>query len=404
MPNEPFAWATEAGLGTREKMSLLRKQYRSQTLSLAAADLAGLKSIYASLGCWSALAIRSVSSALWIARQAIDGVPSAVLSGAQTEKFDSGRGHSDRATAGGQLNGTSQWQTDFTTLPFVILGLGRLGLHEFDLGSDADLVFVVASSDAGRNGAASTDTDLWARLAEKTIEVLSSYTRDGSLFPVDTRLRPRGQEGELVITEQALLTYLRESAQAWEGLTYLKAFPVGGNAELGMRVVERLSREVLERFATEPGLEGELQQMRRRMERELAVTPSNPKTAPGGYYDLDFTVGYLRLRHRIETPPGSNSAEQIHALRTAGVINADDARILNEGAVFLRSVDHAIRLATGKPAQGLPEHVGHAEFVENLLRKWGLLAESDAGQSLAKRLRQVQQDVRYVYRRLIGSE
>ena len=80
---------------------------------------------------------------------------------------------------------------------------------------------------------------------------------------------------------------------------------------------------------------------------------------------------------------------------------------MSEGAAFLRAVDHAIRLVTGKPAQGLPEHVGEAECVESLVRKWGLLGQPGAAgreESLARRLREVQQQVRYVYRRLVGSE
>ena len=92
-------------------------------------------------------------------------------------------------------------------VPFVILAMGRLGLSEFDLASDADLIFV-AGSEAKRE-----DLEYWTHLAEKTIEVLSSYTRDGTIFPVDTRLRPRGQEGELVVTLEGLLSYIAEDAQ-----------------------------------------------------------------------------------------------------------------------------------------------------------------------------------------------
>ena len=92
--------------------------------------------------------------------------------------------------------------------------MGRLGLSEFDLASDADLVFV-AGSEATRE-----DLVRLTHLAEKTIEVLSSYTRDGTLFPVDTRLRPRGQEGELVVTLEEILNYIAKDAKAWELLTY----------------------------------------------------------------------------------------------------------------------------------------------------------------------------------------
>jgi hypothetical protein len=64
-------------------------------------------------------------------------------------------------------------------------------------------------------------------------------------------------------------------------------------------------------------------------------------------------------------------------------------------------VDHAVRLVTGKAADGLPEHVGHAEAVENLARRWGLL---EGGESLAERLRETQQQVRSIYRRVVGGE
>jgi hypothetical protein len=60
-----------------------------------------------------------------------------------------------------------------------------------------------------------------------------------------------------------------------------------------------------------------------------------------------------------------------------------------------------MRLVTGRAADGLPEHVGHAEAVENLARHWGLIRE---GESLAQRLRETQQQVRHLYRRLLAAE
>jgi glutamine synthetase adenylyltransferase len=133
----------------------------------------------------------------------------------------------------------------------------------------------------------------------------------------------------------------------------------------------------------------------------VLVPPSNTKTAPGGYYDIDFAVSHLRLRHRVTLAAGANMAQQIAALRSACLLSEEDAHGLTEGAGFLRSVDHAIRLVTGRAADGLPEHVGHAEAVENLARHWGLIRE---GESLAQRLRETQQQVRSIYRRVVGGE
>jgi glutamate-ammonia-ligase adenylyltransferase len=273
--------------------------------------------------------------------------------------------------------------------------MGRLGLSEFDLASDADLVFV-AEPDAKRD-----DLEHWTRWAGKTIEVLSSYTRDGTVFPVDTRLRPHGQEGELVVTLEELTSYIAEHAQAWELLTYLKAHPLAGNPRLAQLVVTRLRAAIFDRLSTYEDFEGELHQMRRRLEREVPVPSSNVKTSPGGYYDVDFAVSYTRLRRRVDAMPGANMAEQIAGLRAAQAISSEDAATLSEGAGFLRSVDHILRLVAGKPPNGLPENDAHLETAESVARTWNLIPE---GQSLAVQLQDTQQRLRYVYRRLVGSE
>ena len=357
----PFSWATETGVGTDEKMALLRRHFRRRALEQGAADLRGMDSIFSSLGHWSALASRSIASAF-----AITSIDEGNAWDALMRRFEG-------------------------NLPFAILGLGRLGLGEFDLASDADLIFVVSPE--------INHDDLFgcARLAEHMIDTLASYTRDGMVFAVDTRLRPRGAEGELVVTSDGLANYIIEGAQVWEALTYLKLCPVGGDSRLGEEVTTRVTRAVLERFGAYPDLLGELHAMRRRLEKELLVPPSNTKTAPGGYYDVDFAVSALRLRNRLAIPPGTNTAGRIEALRSAGLMADEDAIILREGAGFLRSVDHAVRLVRGKAASGLPEHVGHAAAIEDLARRWGLTRD---GESLATRLRETQQQVRAAYLRL----
>jgi len=58
-------------------------------------------------------------------------------------------------------------------VPFVILGMGRLGLSEFDLASDATWFFgrIRVKPETWKTGRT------WRR---KRLTVLSSYTRDGT--------------------------------------------------------------------------------------------------------------------------------------------------------------------------------------------------------------------------------
>lgn len=368
----PFGWMLDSGMTLRDQMAMLRRHYRSRRIALGGRDCAGMDSVFAALKSWSSLAARSVATAAEAALQAL-------------------------GKASG-LNVPEPFPSCANAMSFAILSLGRLGTWEFDLGSDADLIFVVPT------GTSATDIEFYTRLGERLIEVLSSYTRDGALFAVDTRLRPRGQEGELVVTEGTLVRYIYEAAQVWEGITYLKAYPLAGNQRFGNAVAGSLTKAIFDRFADDPKLESDLHKMRRRLERELASSPSDLKTAPGSYYDVDYGLAYLRLRRRLPLSPGANTPQLVAAARNAGAISEEDARTLEEGACFLRSADHAVRIATGKASGGLPEHTGHASQVEEFARRWGLLGKAHAEQSLADRLREVQQEVRYVYRRLVQSE
>jgi len=49
----------------------------------------------------------------------------------------------------------------------MVIALGRLGMREFDLGSDADLVFVIPDADAGEHA-------FWTGVAERMIQTVSS--------------------------------------------------------------------------------------------------------------------------------------------------------------------------------------------------------------------------------------
>ncbi len=369
LEDSEFDWMLSPEMGLREQMALLRRHYRVLKLELGARDSASALSVFDSLKSWSGLAARSIRTATRIAMRAVSGPDVNAL-----------RSPSARE------------------LPFAVLGLGRLGMREFDLGSDADLIFVTPSGTNPR------EIEIWVRVAEKLIEVLSSYTSDGVLFAVDTRLRPQGQEGELVVTEEALLHYVDSSAKTWEGFTYLKVLPIAGNLKLGCDVSAKLVSRVFDRFGADPNLESELRQMRRRLEREISASTTGLKTAPGGYYDVDYALAYLRLRHRVRGAMGASTPELIGAIRAAGALSETDASALEQGAKFLRSIDHAVRIVTGKAAEGIPEHVGHAALVEDLARRWGMLRDDEKGEALSRRLREVQQEVRYVYRRLVHSE
>src|SRR5262249_14680325 len=120
----------------------------------------------------------------------------------------------------------------------AVLSLGGVGSREFDICLDADLLFVCEDA---------TSIAL-APSGEGNVPSLASYTQDGTLFPVDLRLRPRGTEGELLVSVSGLESYFGREAQAWEALMYTKLRYIAGDRQLGERALAA-TRILYSRFA-----------------------------------------------------------------------------------------------------------------------------------------------------------
>jgi glutamate-ammonia-ligase adenylyltransferase len=280
--------------------------------------------------------------------------------------------------------------------PFAVIALGRLGTREMDIGSDADVIFVADDR------LSAEERELWRRLAERFVHVVSSHTREGLLFPVDTRLRPRGAEGEMVQTTAYLRDYFRTEAQGWEAATYLKARPVAGNLEFGARVISVVHSELAERFRKRPQGPGELARQlihtRERLEKEGTGPRAKGefKKLSGGYYDVEYLVAYLMLGRSTGIHEPAHILRQIAALEATEALDRNEARTLRGAALLYRSLDHAVRLITGHPAKGLPEPA-LAERVATLLHQWGIPIEGTLENAVAR----ARQQTRALYDKIV---
>ena len=279
---------------------------------------------------------------------------------------------------------------------FTVIALGRLGIAEFDLASDADLMFVRDST---------LDAGAAARVAEKVLEILSAYTREGMLFAVDSRLRPCGGEGELVCTAEYAEEYFACKAQSWEALSYTKMRYVAGSPELGRRVIESMW-ERTRRFAGEPGFAQEVREMRSRLARSEGGD-QNLKTGAGAFYDIDFLVSYLLVKAGVQdswregfSRSAGNTPQRLHALASAGLIMNDDHNTLRREAELLRTVEHAIRLVTGRPLQWLSVNDRGYEAVTRLTQR---ILGLEFPQGLNQHLTGAFATVREVFDRLVPA-
>ncbi|MFL6214907.1 MAG: hypothetical protein ACJ74J_13565 [Blastocatellia bacterium] len=279
------------------------------------------------------------------------------------------------------------------TLPFAILGLGRLGHAGMDYGSDLDLLVVfddVAAwppASLAASGALKKDElphEFYARFTSELVRALSSITREGILYRVDLRLRPEGKNGPLAQGLNALVAYLTNRASAWEHSAYLKAREVAGDPAFGARARRAISEACFEAAARNAHLKDELAGMRERIRTEKAGGAQvNVKWGQGGMTDVYFITRYLQLSRRIYYPPDEGTAALIGHLGERAALDAESVRDLFAGYTFLRRLDHWMRLLLDRPTPVLP--TSHAAL-NDLARALGISSADEFESQLSHHL------------------
>ena len=273
------------------------------------------------------------------------------------------------------------------------IALGRLGMLEFDLASDADLVFVLPDDDEA-------ELPFWTRVAERLIDLLTAYTGDGTLLAVDTRLRPGGRDGSLVQLERTYKDYFAQRAEAWEGIAYMKARAVAGNLDRATAFLTDLQKIDWRRYGQSGRSRKELMKMRLRLEKEQsAVSPL--KADRGGYYDIDFSLMYLRLRGAGMFFKALNTPERIDVVERMGHLERADAEFLRDAATFYRAIEHGIRLQTGSSRGRLPTAPARLNQLTAMVTRW--TPDHLHDQDLKVELAQIQDRTREYFDRLFSS-
>ncbi|HET6372811.1 MAG TPA: bifunctional [glutamate--ammonia ligase]-adenylyl-L-tyrosine phosphorylase/[glutamate--ammonia-ligase] adenylyltransferase [Candidatus Polarisedimenticolia bacterium] len=243
-------------------------------------------------------------------------------------------------------------EQDGTTPGFLVLGLGKLGYRELDYFSDLDLIFLYDATDrepASTHAAAN-------HLAGLIMQMLTSITREGALYPVDARLRPFGPEGELAQPVSRLQEYFLGTADVWEMQSFLKARPISGDLSFGLATTAATESLILKR-ARSLDVAGPVREMKLRLERDAASRSpgrTNIKLGPGGLSSIQFAIQLLQLKHAVASPPHKKTTRLLSTLRAAGLLDEEAYRILFTGFQFLRRLEHQMRLGHGRAISILP--------------------------------------------------
>ncbi|MEG3149994.1 bifunctional [glutamine synthetase] adenylyltransferase/[glutamine synthetase]-adenylyl-L-tyrosine phosphorylase [Sphingomonas sp. ZT3P38] len=201
----------------------------------------------------------------------------------------------------------------------VILALGRMGGGALTHASDLDLVYLFTGDYMGESdGEKPLGAVLYYnRLAQRVSGALSAPTASGPLYDIDTRLRPSGTQGPLVVSLDGFARYQREDAWTWEHMALTRARPVYGSP--GARTATQgVIDAVLSGDRPARDIVADATGMRADMARHKPPTgPLDAKLSPGGLVDLEFAVHVVQLTRHAGFHPHLGAA--IRELVVAGL-------------------------------------------------------------------------------------
>ncbi|HSR67131.1 MAG TPA: DUF294 nucleotidyltransferase-like domain-containing protein [Acidobacteriota bacterium] len=245
---------------------------------------------------------------------------------------------------------------DLRELPMAVLALGKLGGSELTYHSDLDLMLVFHSQDV-------PDLPLLDAFVRRLRGLLEELTAAGRAYRLDFRLRPEGRHGDPAIALADFHRYLKDRAEAWERVAYVKASAV---------LTRHLDDPCPDLFWNSPQAlqkdeRSSLAGLRERQEKELSEEKNEErydfKVGPGGLMDIYFIVQSLQLAQALPEP---NTARALSKLRLQGALKEESAAALVDALHFYRRLEAVSRLVQERSANSIPNDPQEARLLAHL--------------------------------------
>jgi glutamate-ammonia-ligase adenylyltransferase len=329
----PLAQTTVDAIATAEPLLMplkaaLRQFRRREMVRIAVRDIAGLGEVEETMADLSALATCAIDGALELLYDylcATQGVPH------------------DAA-------GTPQ--------RLVVIGMGKLGAGELNFSSDVDLIFTFPSSGETRGAKRPVSNEtFFTRLCRYLIQAIGENTVDGFVFRVDTRLRPYGDGGPLVMNFDHMEDYYQSQGREWERYALIKATVVAGDAYAGTALLRRLQPFIFRRYL-DFGVFESLREMKQKITAEVRRKKlhDNIKLGSGGIREIEFFGQMFQLIRGGVLPalqqPGIQAVlDTLHAER---FVPPAVCRELSDAYRFLRKTEHRLQEENDQQTHALP--------------------------------------------------
>jgi len=246
---------------------------------------------------------------------------------------------------------------DGRPMRMIVLGMGKLGGRELNVSSDIDLIYIYPYAGQS-NGEKQIDNEAYfRRVAQSLTQLLGNVTPDGFVFRVDTRLRPFGESGPLVMNFNAVEQYYLTQGRDWERYAMVKARPITGDADAIDELMELLKPFVYRRYLDYSAIDS-LRELKRKIalsvkQKSLA---NNVKLGLGGIREIEFIGQAFQLVRggRQERLHVRSIKKVLHCLHDMKLMSEADVSTLIEAYDFLRRVENSLQSMRDQQIHSLP--------------------------------------------------
>ncbi|MCF8026739.1 MAG: bifunctional [glutamate--ammonia ligase]-adenylyl-L-tyrosine phosphorylase/[glutamate--ammonia-ligase] adenylyltransferase [Desulfobacteraceae bacterium] len=240
----------------------------------------------------------------------------------------------------------------------VVFAMGKLGGRELNFSSDIDLMFAFPEAGHTRSEEKSiSNEEFFTRLVRRLIDVIGKSTPEGFVFRVDTRLRPYGDSGPLVMSFDSMENYYQMFGREWERYALVKARLIAGDKQRGEAFFDRLRPFVFRRYLDYGTFES-IREMKQKIVREVVRKglADNIKHGYGGIREIEFFGQVFQLiRGGIDPAYQERSILKVlQVMRKDRGITGKVYEELSSAYVFLRNTENRLQMYEDMQTHSLP--------------------------------------------------
>jgi glutamate-ammonia-ligase adenylyltransferase len=238
----------------------------------------------------------------------------------------------------------------------IVLGMGKLGARELNFSSDIDLIFVYPEEGYTTGENPISNDEFFTKLCRRFLK-LFTMGNGINFYRVDTRLRPFGDGGPLVMSCAAFEDYYQAQGREWERYAMIKARPIAGSIDEGYLLLKGLNPFIYRRYF-DYGSFDSFREMKQRITLQVrnAKLKDNIKLGAGGIREIEF-FGQLFQLIRGGVEPGLQEQQILKVLDLLQIhqcIHEDTKNDLKAAYVFLRQVENRLQEYQDRQTHDIP--------------------------------------------------